>query len=130
MDAAALTDGVASVFAADPNVAAVYLFGSRARGSHRQGSDVDLAVLYRTPVPPTLAAQPFEQQAELSRLLETSVDIVVMNTAPVDLIHRILRDGKLVFERDKSRRIAFEVKARNEYFDLMPVLRRYRRASA
>ena len=50
-----------------------------------------------------------------------------MNKAPVDLVHRILRDGRLVFEGDHGARVAFEVKARNEYFDLLPYLREYRR---
>jgi hypothetical protein len=53
-----------------------------------------------------------------------------MNTAPADLIHRILRDGKLLLEADKSCRIAFEVRARNEYFDLLPILQRYRSKTA
>ena len=46
--------------------------------------------------------------------------------APTDLVHRVLRDGRLVLERDRSARIAFEVRARNEYFDMQPILRRYR----
>ena len=54
------------------------------------------------------------------------MQIVVLNTAPVDLVHRVLRDGHLLLDRDRGRRIRFEVKARNEYFDLQPVLARYR----
>jgi len=45
------------------------------------------------------------------------------------LIHRVLRDGKLVLDRDPSLRIRFEVQARNRYFDLLPFLLRYRRSS-
>jgi hypothetical protein len=45
----------------------------------------------------------------------------------VDLVHRVLRDGVLLLERDRSARIRFEVRARNDYFDLLPHLRRYRR---
>jgi len=52
---------------------------------------------------------------------------VVLNRAPVDLVHRVLRDGILLLDRDPSGRIRFEVRARNEYFDLLPHLRRYRR---
>jgi hypothetical protein len=37
-----------------------------------------------------------------------------------------LRDGRVVLDRDASARIRFEVKSRNEYFDLLPFLRRYR----
>ena len=55
---------------------------------------------------------------------------MVLNRAPVDLIHRVLRDGILLKESDPSARIRFEVKARREYFDLLPILRRYRRMEA
>jgi predicted nucleotidyltransferase len=112
--------------ASDPNVAAVYLFGSQARGRARPDSDVDLGILYRTAPEETLLSQPFALQADLADALRKAVDIVVMNTAPVDLVHRILRDGQILFEADKSRRIAFEVRARNQYFDLLPILQRYR----
>jgi hypothetical protein len=49
-----------------------------------------------------------------------------MNEAPVDLVHRVLRDGILVCESDRNARVSFEVRSRNEYFDLLPYLRRYR----
>ena len=110
-------------------LACVYLFGSAARGTLRTGSDVDIAVLYADEPPATLEGLGLDLAADLERRLRRTVDLVVLNCAPVDLIHRILRDGILVCERDRSARIRFEVRARNEYFDLLPVLREYRRAS-
>ena len=130
MDGRELEALVSARLAADANVAVVYLFGSRARGTSRAASDLDVGVLYRTAPPATLLGQPFELQTALASELRLPVDIVVMNTAPVDLVHRILHDGRILLERDRSRRIAFEVKARNEYFDLLPILQRYRRRSA
>ncbi len=47
--------------------------------------------------------------ADLEERLGQAVDLVVLNRAPVDLIHRVLRDGILVYERDRSARIRFEV---------------------
>ena len=52
----------------------------------------------------------------------------MLETAPPDLVHRVLRDGVLVLEADRSRRVEFEVAARREYLDLVPVLEQYRRA--
>ena len=43
-------------------------------------------------------------------------------------MHRVLRDGILIDEADRAARIRFEVAARNEYFDLLPILQRYRRS--
>ena len=110
-----------------PGLAAAYLFGSVARGEDRPGSDVDLGLLYEIAPASTLLDQPFLAAAELESRLGRKVDVVVMNTAPVDLVHRILRDGILLCQRNASARVAFEVRARNEYFDLLPILKRYRR---
>lgn len=104
-----------------------YLFGSEARGASGPESDVDVAILYSDEPPATLDSPARALEAELERLLGRPVEIVVLNSAPVDLVHRVLRDGRLVFEGNRSARIAFEVRARNEYFDLLPILDRYRR---
>lgn len=126
MDAERAARIIADYYRDEAGIAAVYLFGSVARGTAGSSSDVDIAVLYETPPPAELMAQPFDDEAELSERLGRPAQIVVMNRAPVDLIHRVLRDGRLVLEPNKSRRVAFEVRARNEYFDLLPILRQYR----
>lgn len=107
----------------------VYLHGSQARGTAGPASDVDLAVLYAVDPPDTLEGWSLDWAADLERRLGRTVDVVVLNRAPVDLIHRVLRDGVLVGERDRAARIRFEVRARNAYFDLLPYLRQYRRAA-
>ena len=118
-----------SVFDNDPHGAlAVYLFGSTARGTSRPNSDVDLAILYKeVPAPGTLDSLPLLLQGELEKFLNRPVDVIVLNTASPDLCHRIFRDGIVVLDRDRSFRIHFEVKRRNEYLDFLPVLQLYRR---
>ena len=113
------------------NVLAVWLFGSVARGTETPRSDVDVAVLLSAPPPATLEGQPFDLQFAFETALGAPVDSVVLNTAPGGYLgHRVLRDGRLLLDRDRSVRIRFEVKARNEYFDLLPILREYRRPRA
>jgi len=107
--------------------AAVYLFGSVARGSAGPHSDVDLAVLYRSEPAPTLAGLRLDLEAVLESRLGCPVQVIALDTAPPDLVHRVLRDGRLLLDFDRSARIRFEVRSRNEYFDLEPVRRRYRR---
>ena len=116
-------------FAESPRgVACAYLFGSRARGTARPDSDVDVGVILAAPAPPGLAGLPLALEDDLERALQLPVQVVDVERAPADLVHRILRDGILVFEADRSRRIAVEVRRRNEYFDLLPILQRYRAA--
>lgn len=70
----------------------VFLFGSWARGTARQGSDVDIAVEYVEEAPDLLKI------GELRELLEEStipyrVDIVDMQRASKTLTQEIRKDG-------------------------------------
>jgi uncharacterized protein len=109
------------------SVVAVYVFGSVGRGEGGPRSDVDIGVLLLHPPQPTLQAQPLDLAEGLEGAVGRDIDLVVLNEAPADLVHRVLRDGQLVYEADRSARIRFEVSRRNEYFDLLPILTEYRR---
>ena len=131
MDAAAIEARLKAVFGEDRRGAtAVYLFGSVARGEARLDSDVDVAVLFETAPPATLDAPQFALEGDLERLLGHRVQVVALNRAPADLVHRVLRDGRLVLDADRPARLRFEVRKRNEYFDLAPIRRLYRRHPA
>jgi uncharacterized protein YutE (UPF0331/DUF86 family)/predicted nucleotidyltransferase len=92
---------------------AAYLFGSVARGEARPDSDVDVAVLLEAGAPQTLDALPTALEGDLTELFEGPVQVVPLDGAPPDLVRRVLRDGRLVLDRNKSRRVAFELQARN-----------------
>lgn len=114
------------------DVAAAYLFGSVARGEAGPRSDVDVGVLMAASAGETrvtLASLRGDLQEELQRAAGRPVDLVILNHAAPDLVHRVLRDGVLLVERDPQARVRFEVRARNEYFDLLPYLKRYREAA-
>ena len=131
VDAAVVEARLKAFFEDDPRGAlAVYLYGSVARGQARPDSDVDIGVLFATDPPATLDAPQFAIEAALERLLTSPVQVVALNRASADLVHRVLRDGRLVLDRDRVARIRFEVQSRNEYFDLAPIRRLYRRYPA
>jgi len=112
------------------DLACAYLFGSLARGSEHAHSDVDVAVLAHKDPKSRDDALRLDLADKLEAVLSRPVDLVVLHQAPVDLVHRVLRDGILVSEKDRSKRVQFEVRVRNEYFDLLPYLRQYRRSAA
>lgn len=112
------------------SIVCAYLYGSAAREEDGAASDVDVAVLLTPPPPPTLEGLGLDLAGELERVVRRRVDIVVINRAPADLVHRVLRDGILLYESDRRSRIEFEARSRAQYFDLLPYLREYRRSVA
>ena len=116
--------------ATDGNLVAAWLFGSVARGDDGARSDIDVAVLYRCEPPRTFDALPLRLEGEIERLLDRRTEVICLNLAPVDLRARVLRDGVLLLDQDPALRIGFEVRTRNLWFDLQPVLRTYRRLAA
>ena len=131
VDAAVVEARLKAFFEDDPRGAvAVYLFGSVARGEAGLKSDVDVGILFAEDPPATLGAPQFAIEAALERLVGSPVQVVALNRASPDLVHRVLRDGHLVLDRDRAARIRFEVRSRNEYFDMAPIRRLYRRYPA
>lgn len=120
---------VASILAQHP-VDAAYVYGSVARGTAMPLSDVDIALLLTTTLPP------FERlgleltiQGEIEAACGLSpVDVRAINEAPLTVRGRIVQHGILLYERDQARRIAFEVATRKRYFDFAPVAHRLRDA--
>src|SRR4051794_37221982 len=106
---ASLDQAIQRVLGARKDVDAVYLFGSVARGTAGPASDVDVAVLFNDPPPHTLDGPRFTIESDLEGAVQARVDLVVLNDAPVDLSIRVLRHGRLLVDRNRSARIAFEV---------------------
>jgi predicted nucleotidyltransferase len=129
MERTELARTLGDYFRGRAEVAAAWLFGSQARGTAGPRSDVDVAVLLRGGAPAALARSDYVAavQGDLEGALRKAVDVVVANGAAPDLLFRVLRDGVLVHEVDHERRILFEVAVRNEYWDLLPILDRYRK---
>ncbi len=69
----------------------VYLFGSRARGSARRASDVDIAVEAREPLPPQVLARLRDRLEEST--VPYRVEILDFASAGDDLRMRIKQDS-------------------------------------
>ncbi len=102
-----------------------WLFGSRARGQAREDSDIDLAVLFRGT--PTLE-ELLEARAEAELEIGTPVDLVDLDRASPILAMQVLRHGRLLVDRNRSRRIRLTAAAPGRREDVLlnrrPVERR------
>ncbi len=105
-----------------PDVKLAYLFGSRARGTARTLSDVDVAILLEEDG--DRHAVVLELAAELSGAAGgRHVDVVVLNTAPVALAYRVIRDGRLLLSRDERARVEHWARTVDRYIDMAPFRR-------
>lgn len=93
-----------------------YLYGSRAAGTSRPDSDVDIAAYFEEPAPEAFDV-----------VLPSGVDLLVLNRAPLELAGRVAMSGKLLFERDSSARVVWEATTRKIYLDELPRLETARR---
>ena len=126
-----IRDAVADV----PGIAALLIFGSRARGTARPTSDLDLAVLptaeeaaAKRRVFQTLEMRLHVAVAHLSPHPEQHVDVVRLDRAPETLRQRVMVEGRMLLCRDPAAWRALRVKTMREVGDRQWMRTRYRRA--
>ena len=105
-----------------PEVIAVYLFGSQAKGTSHQGSDLDLAILVSEP---SRDFPLLQFLADLEGMVSSPVDAVVLNRAGEVLKYHVRRDGKLLYEKDSRARKNFEIRSRKYFEDFQYLHNRY-----
>ena len=86
-------------------------------------ADIDFGLLlYTAPKEPVTYEMSLE--SELEKLISYSVDIRVINEAPISFCQAVVR-GKVILDRDPNRRAEFETRVLKEYFDFAPFRQRY-----
>src|SRR5262245_58240225 len=119
--ASAIEAGIAAELVNYPWIAAAWLFGSLARGDAKPESDLDLAVLLDPGAPSNAEDELRDLAWRLERFSPAHrVDILVLGKQGPIIRHRILKEGKLVLDRDRERRVDFEGRTISEYLDWKP----------
>lgn len=121
-----IIEKITKYFSRKPQVVAVYLYGSFARGEAKKDSDIDLGVVlvekedYRPfEIPQVVFSQ------DLSELLNKEVEVQDLSACSLEFSHRVLSEGKLIFCLDHAKRIDFETMIIRKYFDLKPYFEEY-----
>jgi uncharacterized protein len=96
-----------------------FIHGSTAQGTARADSDIDIAAWWSLEAPPSFEV-----------LLPPRVDLLVLNSAPLELAGRVAVDGVLLFEDDPAARVRWVAQTRKIYFDERPRIERSHREFA
>jgi predicted nucleotidyltransferase len=112
---------IGALVAGMPRVCAAWVFGSVGRGDATEQSDLDVAVLLEG----QSSGQDEETLRGVSGQLERfspsgRVDVIVLGRQGSVFRHRVLREGRLVVDRDPEARRAFETRTIIDYLDWKP----------
>ena len=94
-----------------------YLFGSQAEGRAGPTSDIDVAAWFGRRAEPIAATHG----------LPDTVDLVVLDTAGLEIAGRVAMYGRLLFEDDQVARVRWEATTRKIYADERPRIDQARR---
>lgn len=102
-----------------------YLFGSEARDTARDLSDIDIAAyLDESLEQGSWLRVRLALLADLAELTRSDrVDVVILNEAPIVLAYGVLRDGKVVYSADERARRRHWAKIVDRYIDMEPMRR-------
>jgi len=103
----------------DQGAVFAFLHGSRVTGSAGPTSDVDVAAFFGTDPPPSFEV-----------LLPEGVDLLVLDTAPLELAGVVALHGQLLFEDDVAARVQWQAMTPKIYLDELPRLTRSHREFA
>jgi len=96
-----LKNNIATYCATRPEIAACYLFGSRAKDKERAGSDVDVAFLLDTAILPTEYFNlKMSYYSGLERLVRLDIHPLIMNDAGEVVLGQVFGKGEVVYQQN------------------------------
>lgn len=105
---------LADLFRNDPNIVFGYLFGGLLRKNRGPFSDVDIAGYVQNPK----KLDYLQLFSDITNTLGTDeVDLVILNSSPISLSGRILRNRKILIDKDPFLRHSYESLTLRKYFD-------------
>lgn len=101
-----------------------YIFGSMARGDNSPVSDIDIAIFFNQS--PSLDEE-LALFCDISKVLKTDkIDLLILNSAKnIILLEEIVREGFLIFESNRERRILFEARIIHQAIDFKSHRKKY-----
>lgn len=115
VDQARIDLAAVEVLLRDAGAVFAYLHGSRADGTARADSDVDVAAWFGRDV------------ATWEVPLPEPVDLLVLDDAPLELAGRVAQHGRLLFESDPAARVRWQATTSKLYLDERPRVDQARR---
>lgn len=118
-----------SSFKQEKYILFAYIFGSVIEGRTGKESDVDLAVYLAPGEADDFFVRRLGLIGKIQAVLKGPVDVVILNEVrSIFLKFVIIKEGRVLFERDHGKRVDFELRTIQAYYDFQPFLEQYNKA--
>lgn len=119
---------IRSILHNDTSIHFAYLFGSQVKDTVDHFSDVDIGIYLDQNL---TDEEKFKKQLLLisqlcSKLKREDIDLIILNKDNVTINHSVMRDGILLFERDRMQRIDWEADILSKWFDWEFTLKKWK----
>ena len=106
-----------------------YLYGSYAGGVPHRFSDLDIGIFVEGLEIPACLDLELSLALRIDERLDHVVpsEVRVVNHLPLVVKGKILADGELIYSIAEDKRIDFEGRVRQAYFDFLPVIQEYKK---
>ena len=112
-----IENSILNYFASHPHIVSITLFGSYAKNTATETSDVDIAILWeRSHVPPVLTM--IEWREDLCTIFQKEVDLVCLNTASPIIGMQAFKDGKTLVIKNSREYATYQMILFSDYAEL------------
>ena len=115
--------GISEILEKEPGILFAYLFGSHAKNTMHDKSDIDIAVYLEDPsLLEKDALYPSRLAIKIEEALSDKkpVDLRVLNGSTIRFKSQVIIHGKLLHSKDERQRIEFETSSLAQYYDFKP----------
>lgn len=124
-----IKDKLKLILKKDKDILFSYVFGSQVTGKTDFESDVDIAVYLDEKRVKDLFEKRLFLMEKLEGIFKKQTEVVVLNEIKsIFFKFVIIKEGKVIFERDHSKRVDFELETMENYYDYQPFLEEYNKA--
>lgn len=117
------------IFEKDKDILFAYVFGSQVIGRTNFESDVDVAVYLDEKRVKDFFEKRLKLMGDLEGIFKKQTEVVILNEIrSIFFKFVIIKEGKVIFERDHLKRVDFELKTMEDYYDYQPFLEKYNQA--
>ncbi len=94
----------------------IYIFGSFAKGTNRENSDLDIAILLEDNYSPLIKLQILDELVGIFHI--ENIDLVILNNVNEVLKFQVIKYGKVLYMKDLTTKVLFEAHTMSEYMDM------------